>query len=319
MRVCYAYVMSWGSRGGSLLQRASCQSAIRTRRHVPASSQILQVRAMATAMDVVAICIDWAVAKKIFKADPVEGAWACFSADELQKKFAAGHPYMGVGANLFFLNLKEWAMADQEVSWVEAKAYAQKHFPCDPIVEYYSFLDAKSAAAPPACTALEPTIGWQVPVAVAAMGASLHTATPGPPGQWRKISADSQIYGFLFALATLLRKTPWTKAVAKAIEVFAQAALHLPIDVFPFVLSPQLPKQLFLKSFQIMENVHIAQEDHGSTGWKICCMFNQARQMMDGTKDVNDALADFFDEDVQFAASSEYKMENLKNKWARSA
>jgi hypothetical protein len=94
---------------------------------------------MATAMDVVAICIDWAVAKKIHKADPVEGAWACFSADELQKKFAAGHPYMGVGANLFFLNLKEWAMADQEVSWVEAKAYAQKHFPCDLIVEYYSF------------------------------------------------------------------------------------------------------------------------------------------------------------------------------------
>jgi hypothetical protein len=48
-------------------------------------------------------------------------------------------------------------------------------------------------------------------------------------------------------------------------------------------------------------------------------MFNQARKMMDGTKDVNDALADFFDEDVQFAASSEYKMENLKKKWPKSA
>jgi len=157
MRVCYAYVMSWGSRGGSLLQRATCQSAIRTRRHVPASSQILQVRSMATAMDVVAICIDWSVAKKIHKADPVEGAWACFSADELQKKFAAG-------ANLFSFDVKRWVV--QEVALID--------------VHEQNTLKVEEALA---CSQLQ--------------AAMLHLATLGTRGQCSNISAYSQLRGFV--------------------------------------------------------------------------------------------------------------------------
>jgi hypothetical protein len=142
----------------------------------------------------------------------------------------------------------------------------------------------------------------------------LPTATLGQRGKWRKISADSQVYGFLYALATLiLRKTPWSNAQKKVLDMLAATAMHCPIDVYPFVVSPQLSREIFLKSFQIMENLSILQEDLGSSAWKICCLFNHARKMMDQTKDVNDALVDFF-RGIQFAASSEYNLAALNKK-----
>jgi len=48
-------------------------------------------QAMSSALELVKVCVDWAVAKKIYNADPVEGPWSCFSGDEMQKKFEGGH------------------------------------------------------------------------------------------------------------------------------------------------------------------------------------------------------------------------------------
>ena len=48
-------------------------------------------QAMSSALGLVKVCVDWAVAKKIYNADPVEGLWSCFSGDEMQKKFEGGH------------------------------------------------------------------------------------------------------------------------------------------------------------------------------------------------------------------------------------
>ena len=209
---------------------------------------------MGSALDAVDVCIDWAQAKNILKADPQEGRWICFDAEEMQKNFAAGHAYTSVAANLFFFDLKEWAVDGQEVSLIEACKYAERHFPITRVEEYYSFLDAKPgspAAIVPAKKA--PTFEWTVPVCAAAMGSTLPTATLGQRGKWRKISADSQVYGFLFALATLIRKTPWSNAVKKALDMLAATAMHCPIDVYPFVVSPQLPREIFLKSSQIQD------------------------------------------------------------------
>ena len=155
---------------------------------------------------------------------------------------------------LRFTDLKEWAVDGQEVSLIEAKKYAERHFPITRVEEYYSFLDAKPgspAAIVPAKKA--PTFEWKVPVCAAAMGSTLPTATLGQRGKWRKISADSQVYGFLFALATLIRKTQWSNAVKKALDMLAATAMHCPIDVYPFVVSPQLPREIFLKSSQIQD------------------------------------------------------------------
>ena len=100
--------------------------------------------------------------------------------------------------------------------------------------------------------------------------------------------------------------------------MLAATAMHCPIDVYPFVISNQMQREIFLQSFHLMENLSVVQEDLGSSAWKICCLFNQARKMMDHQKDVNDALVDFFG-GIDFAASSEYNMTNLKNKLARTS
>ena len=270
------------------------------------------VLSMASALDVVKICIDWATGKNIVKADPLVGNWVCFDAEEMKKKFENDLLYKGVGANLFFFNLKAWAMDNQEVSLCEAKKYAEKHFNTKAAEEYYSFLDAKpgfpEAIAP---SGKEPTFQWQCSIGAAATGPTVATATLGPPGTWRKISSDGQVYGFLYALATLIRRTPWSNAQSKVLDMLAATAMHCPIDVYPFVVSNQMQREIFLQSFQLMENLSVLQEDLGSSAWKICCLFNHARKMMDQTKDVNDALVDFF-RGIQFAASSEYNLAALK-------
>jgi len=132
------------------------------------------------------------------------------------------------------------------------------------------------------------------------------------------MSSDVQVDGFLFALATLIRRTPWSNAQKKVLDMLAATAMHCPIDVYPFVVSPQLSREIFLKSFQIMENLSITHEDLGSSAWKVCCCLSQARKMMDQKKEVNDALVEFFG-GIEFAASSEYNMTSLKKKLARTA
>ena len=274
---------------------------------------------MASALEVVAVCVEWARAKNILKADPVEGPWNCFSAEHMQKKFDAGHAYLGVAGNMFFFDLKVWAMDGVEVALIEAQAYANKYFKVAEALQYYAYLDAPAgspAASPPASSQQGPKFEWQVPVCAAATGPTLQTATVGPRGKWRKISADSQAYGFLYVLATLIRKTPWTKASKTVLDLLATMARHCPMDVLPFLLTADLSKQLFLKSFQIMENFKKFEEEQGVSGWKMCCLFNQARKMVDQTKDVNDALVDFFGS-IEFAATSEYRTENLKKKLGR--
>ena len=61
-------------------------------------------------MDVVDVCVKWATAKKIFKADPVEGARTAFSLDESKKKLQGQQEYLGVAGNIFWLDLKRWAV-----------------------------------------------------------------------------------------------------------------------------------------------------------------------------------------------------------------
>ena len=270
---------------------------------------------MASALDVVKMCVDWAAAKNIVKADPLVGNWVCFDAEDMKKQFEGGYLYKGVGANLFFFDLKEWAIDGQTIPICEAKKYAEKHFATKAAEEYYSFLDTKPgspAAIEP--SSKEPKFEWQCSIAAAAVGSTLQAATLGPPGKWRKISSDVQVYGFLFALATLIRRTPWSNAQKKVLDMLAATAMHCPIDVYPFVLGPQLSQQRFLKSFQIMENLSITHEDLGSSAWKVCCFLSQARKMMDQKKDVNDALVEFFG-GIEFAASSEYNMTSLKKNW----
>jgi len=136
---------------------------------------------MSSALELVKVCVDWAVAKKIYNADPVEGPWSCFSSDEMQKEFEGGHAYLGVAANIFCFDLKVWAVAGQEVALIEAQDYAGRYFKVEETVQYYSYLDAAPGSlAATAPTSNAPKFGWQVPVGVAATGITAELSTVGP-------------------------------------------------------------------------------------------------------------------------------------------
>ena len=83
----------------------------------------------ATALDNMHLCMMWAKAKKIDKAPPGSGSYSPFDEQECKKKFLEGHSYLGRACNIFALSLKKWAVENQKVSLIEAKAYANKHFP----------------------------------------------------------------------------------------------------------------------------------------------------------------------------------------------
>lgn len=271
---------------------------------------------VATTLDVVDVCVRWATAKKILKADPVEGSRTVFSKEENKNKFMAGHKeHLGIAGNIFWLNLKQWAVTDQKVTLMEAKDYAKKNFKIQELLMFFSYLDKAPVVAPDS-SQTQPRLDFQVPVAVAAVGATEQQAVLGVYGTWRKISADPQTYGFLSALSDLIMATPYKPSTLKVLDLMANLALHCPMDIYAFGLQPELEKKIFLKSFQIMENFRKAEEAQAPSAWKICCLWNQAKRLIDANKDVNDGLVELFGE-IEFATSSEYKMENLKKKIAK--
>ena len=272
---------------------------------------------LVSALDVVDTCVRWATAKKIFKADPIEGSRTVFSLDESKKKLPGQREDLGFAGNLFWLDLKKWAVDNQKVTLLEAKDHAQKYFKTSELMKFYSYLDRgeEAPSQTPACSQ-PPRLDFQVSVALAVVGATDEDMKIGKFGAWRKISADPQTYGFLFALYELIMATPWTKSQEKVLGVMADLALHCPMDIYAFDLQPDVERKIFLKSFQIMENFRRVEEAQAPSAWKICCLWNQARQMIDATQDVNQGWVELFG-GIEFAASSEYKMENLKKKIAR--
>jgi len=74
------------------------------------------------------MCMKWAQAKKILKADPVEGSRTIFSMSECKKKFKTKKEYLGIAGYIFWFNLKQWAVMNQKVTVMEAKDYAMKNF-----------------------------------------------------------------------------------------------------------------------------------------------------------------------------------------------
>ena len=268
---------------------------------------------VATALDLVDVCLRWATARKILKADPVEGSRTIFSLEESKKKFQNKKEYLGIAGNIFWLCLKQWAVANQKVTMMEAKDYAQKNFKTSELLLFYSYLDCQDAASSQPPPEAPPQLDFQVPVAVIATGSTAEEAIMGPIGGWRKISADPQTYGYLYALHELIMITPKNNATNKVIDLMANLALHCPMDLYAFGLQPDIEKKIYLKSFQLMEDFRKREEEQAPSGWKICCLWNQARSMIDGNKDINDGLVDLFG-GIEFAASSEYNVQNLKQK-----
>ena len=55
----------------------------------------------------------WAEAAKILKADPVKGSRTIFKMDDCKETFKMKKDYLGVAGNIFWFNLKRWAVQNQ--------------------------------------------------------------------------------------------------------------------------------------------------------------------------------------------------------------
>jgi hypothetical protein len=137
--------------------------------------------------------------------------------------------------------------------------------------------------------------------------------------------------------ADLIRQKPYNEETKKLIEQFKRAALHCPMNFHYFEPCAELEKNIFKKSFEIMESYHKGDEMHAPGGWQVCCLFNAAKELQTqqaiaapsqaaagpspskkakGAQQPSDAqsVCTFFD-GFSFADTSEYK--NLDTKLSK--
>ena len=93
------------------------------------------------------------------------------------------------------------------------------------------------------------------------------------------------------------------------------------MSFYHFGVSENLEKDMFKKSFEIMESYRKKEEVHAPGGWQVCCLFHAARELQTkefisgsppgdakkgGKEDGGVAVVEFF-HDFEFAETSEYK------------
>ena len=93
---------------------------------------------------------------------------------------------------------------------------------------------------------------------------------------------DLQVFGFIVALAELLRKQPHDTETKALIEEFKKAAMHCPMDFYNFEATSDTEASIFRKSFTIMEEYRKQAEVHAPGGWQICCLFHAAKELQTG-------------------------------------
>ena len=151
--------------------------------------------------DDVKLVLEHAKKQKLMHANPTAGKWTTYTVEGAEQHFSEGHDWMGVAANLFYCNLSKWAVVDQDMPKAEAAHYGKEHYGGSQPVEI------------------------KKPIGIAVIGEK----SPGPKGEWRRISLDKQTYGFLCEWASLLREEPWGEEQQARCELFEKAALHCPM------------------------------------------------------------------------------------------
>ena len=246
-------------------------------------------------MDDVQVVMQWAKEQKINVAAPGDGARTVFDEAVASERFRQERDYLGVAGNLFWLDLKSFAVKGVYVSKLEATHYGQ-----------HTFLVPLREGRP---------IELKQAVGVAVIGGQ----TPGLCGTWRRLSLDLQTFGFISAWASLIRAKPNSGVTLKSLAAFRETALRCPMDFHFFGAKPDIEKQIFLKAFSIMEDFRKNEEMHAPGGWQVCCLFHQAKELQrvhskgGAVPDPVADLCDFF-ADFEFAKTSEYKLDKKVGK-----
>ena len=258
----------------------------------------------------VRVVLEYAKEHKLLDAPALQGSNTVFDPVAAKEKFLAGSDYLGVAANFFSMDLLKWAVKGQVVAKVAARAFGKKHF-LDPLEKYLK-TGSQSSAARIAAAA----ISFKEPVGIAVLGES-----PGPIGQWRRLSLDLQTFGLIVVWADLLRQKPYDAETLAKLTALSQLARHCPMNFYHFGVSENLEKDMVKKSFEIMESYRKKEEVHAPGGWQVCCLFAAARELQTkefisgsppgdakkgGKEDGGVAVVEFF-HDFEFAETSEYK------------
>ena len=249
---------------------------------------------MSSVFDDVKLVAEYAQKESILHANPIEGDRTLYDADSAKQKFSNKSDWLGVAGNLLWCNLLAWAISEQSVSKTEAADYGKTHF---------------RGSQPPKMT---------LPVGIAVIGGT----SPGQKGTWRRISLDLQTYGFLCEWAAVLRQEPRGQAELDRLKQFEDAARHCPMDFYYFEAGPEVEKQIFKKSFSIMEDLRKKEEQHAPGGWAVCRLFHRAHVMQRAARSQDNKqgsevdVVEFF-EGFDFAQTSEYR--NLDKKLAKGA
>ena len=206
-------------------------------------------------MDDVQVVMQWAKEQKINVAAPGDGARTVFDEAVASGRFRQERDYLGVAGNLFWLDLKSFAVKGVYVSKLEATHYGQ-----------HTFLVPLREGRP---------IELKQAVGVAVIGGQ----TPGLCGTWRRLSLDLQTFGFISAWASLIRAKPHSDVTLKSLAAFRETALRCPMDFHFFGSKPDIEKQIFLKASSIMDDFRKNEEMHAPGGWQVCCLFHQAKEL----------------------------------------
>ena len=264
--------------------------------------------------DDVKVVMEFAQEQKLIGSQPGEGDRETYDQTKAEAKFKKQLDCKGMAGNIFALNLDKWAVKGQKIPRHAAKAYGDN----------FVMPAARSQDAKAYLQMLKHPIG------IAVVGQS-----PGPAGQWRRISMDWETFGFIVSFADLIRKKPFDSETKILIDKFKKACLHCPMDFYYFEASGNLESQIFRKSFEIMEEFRKTEERHAPGGWQVCCLFSAARDLQkqqsisaapgqanetkpapSPQKQADDAqsVCRFFD-GFDFAQTSEYK--NLDKKLSK--
>ena len=112
---------------------------------------------------------------------PGPGPRPLYSESDMEVRMAEGSDYLGVAVNIFAINLKRLAVAEQYPSLADLDKHAEKYF------NVTKALKSKEEGG-------SPMEHFQHPVSVVAVSGAKN---PGPHGEWRKISMDLQTLAFI--------------------------------------------------------------------------------------------------------------------------
>jgi hypothetical protein len=202
--------------------------------------------------------------RKMEMNNPGDGPCSLFVEKEYVEKIERHGEVRGVAVNLMWIRLSTWAITNQEVSLDEVDDCVAKDF--------------NTSGALVKKVGGGEYVGFTIPRVTHVV---VHDKTAFQKGDLRKVSNDVVIYAFLKVFHR------WIKETSKSLEstrksilaICERTVLHWPCTLIYKELKPDIEKDIFLYSVQLMETIKKDAEKHGSGGWQLVNLFAQAREV----------------------------------------